>query len=327
VPELPEVETVRRDLEARIIGRTITACFVAEDAPRLVLLLTREGFCAQLTGRRIVGLRRRGKYLIVDLDDGRAWVMHRRMSGNVLYRTPADPPDDYVRAKFALDDGRELRWTDLRKFGTMWLVEDATMVMEDLGPEPLESEFTPEVLRERARRRSAPIKAVLLDQTVLAGMGNLYTDEALHYARIHPLRPASKLKAADYERLHAGIVQALRMGIAARGSSLGTTLRDHVNVDGDIGRNQETVRAYGREGEPCYECGRAMRRIKIGGRSSVFCPKCQPAPRGPSKRAGAPKKRAKPQLHARAAVCRSDRAWAELRLAATLTDPGGRDVR
>jgi hypothetical protein len=117
------------------------------------------------------------------------------------------------------------------------------------------------------------------------------------------------------------------MGIAARGSSLGTTLRDHVNVDGDIGRNQETVRAYGREGEPCYECGGAMRRIKIGGRSSVFCPKCQPAPRGASKRAGAPKKRAKPRLHARAAVCRSDRAWAELKLAATLTDSGGRDVR
>jgi formamidopyrimidine-DNA glycosylase len=302
MPELPEVETVRRDLEARVIGRTITSCFVSEDAPRLVQLITREEFCAQLAGRRITGLRRRGKYLIVDLDDDRAWVMHRRMSGNVLYRWPADPPDDYVRAVFSLDDGHELRWTDLRKFGTMWLVEDATMVMEDLGPEPLEAEFTPEVLRERAHRRSAPIKAVLLDQTVLAGMGNLYTDEALHYARIHPLRPAIKLKRADYERLHAGILQALRMGIDARGSSLGTTLRDHVNVDGDIGRNQETVRAYGREGEPCYACGTAMRRIKVGGRSSVFCPKCQPAPRGAAKRATTAKRQAKPRLHARASV-------------------------
>jgi formamidopyrimidine-DNA glycosylase len=167
----------------------------------------------------------------------------------------------------------------------MWLVEDATMVMEELGPEPLAAEFTADVLRARASRRSAPIKAVLLDQTVLAGMGNLYTDEALHYARIHPLRPASRLKAADYERLHAGIREALRMGIEARGSSLGTTLRDHVNVDGDIGRNQETVRAYGREGEPCYACGTAMRRIKVGGRSSVFCPKCQPPPRRPHKSA------------------------------------------
>jgi formamidopyrimidine-DNA glycosylase len=176
------------------------------------------------------------------------------------------------------------------------------MVMEDLGPEPLEAEFTPGVLRERAHRRTAPIKAVLLDQTVLAGMGNLYTDEALHYARIHPLRPANKLKAADYERLHAGIIEALRMGIEARGSSLGTTLRDHVNVDGGIGRNQETVQAYGREGEPCYQCGAPMRRIKVGGRSSVFCPKCQPAPRRSGKQALAGKKRAKPRLHARSAI-------------------------
>jgi formamidopyrimidine-DNA glycosylase len=264
--------------------------------------VTREEFCNQLTGRTISGIRRRGKYLIVDLDDERAWVMHRRMSGNVLYRTSAHPPDDYVRAVFTLDDGHELRWADLRKFGTMWLVEDATMVMESLGPEPLDAEFTPDVLRERAGRRSAPIKAVLLDQTVLAGMGNLYTDEALHYARIHPLRPANKLKAADYERLHAGIIDALRMGIDGRGSSLGTTLRDHVNVDGDPGRNQETVRAYGREGEPCLNCGTTMRRIKVGGRSSTFCPKCQPASRGSAKRARTAKKRAKVRLHARRAV-------------------------
>jgi formamidopyrimidine-DNA glycosylase len=175
------------------------------------------------------------------------------MSGNILYRTAAAPPDDYTRAVFAFDDGHELRWTDLRKFGTMWLVEDATMVMEALGPEPLDADFTPDVLRRRAGNRGAPIKSVLLDQTVLAGMGNLYTDEALHYAKIHPLRPANKLKATDWERLHAGIVRALRMGLDARGSSLGTTLRDHINVDGAPGQNQETVQAYGREGEACYE--------------------------------------------------------------------------
>jgi formamidopyrimidine-DNA glycosylase len=313
MPELPEVETVRRDLEARIIGRRITSCFVADDAPRLVQLVPREAFCRELTGRAIVGLRRRGKYLIIDLDDERAWVIHRRMSGNILYRTPADPPDVYVRALFSLDDGHELRWVDLRKFGTMWLVEDATMVMESLGPEPLDAEFTPAVLRDRASRRTAPIKAVLLDQEVLAGMGNLYTDEALHHARIHPLRPANKLKAADYDRLHAGIIAALRMGIDSRGSSLGTTLRDHVNVDGDIGRNQETVRAYGREGEPCFVCGTPMRRIKVGGRSSTFCPKCQPAPRGrkatvrKTRRRGASaphKRRAKQRLLAQPAVAR-----------------------
>jgi formamidopyrimidine-DNA glycosylase len=304
MPELPEVETVRRDLETRVIGRTIVSCFIAPDAPRLVQLMTPAEFCTQLTGRRITGLRRRGKYLIVDLDDHRAWVMHRRMSGNVLYRNAGDPPDDYVRASFALDDGHELRWADLRKFGTMWIVEDATMVMEALGPEPLEAEFTPEVLRARADKRSAPIKSVLLDQAVVAGIGNLYSDEALHHARIHPLRPANRLKRADWERLHAGIVDALRMGIDARGSSLGTTLRDHVNIDGDPGRNQETVKAYGREGAPCFNCGTAMRRIKVGGRSSVFCPQCQRAPRASKKRTVKPKgaSATRPRLHARPAV-------------------------
>jgi formamidopyrimidine-DNA glycosylase len=303
MPELPEVETVRRDLEARVIGRRITSCWVSPDAPRLVQLVPPAEFCRELSGRTIAGLRRRGKYLIVDLDDGRAWVLHRRMSGNVLYRRPPDPPDDYVRATFGLDDGHELRWTDLRKFGTMWLVEDAAMVMESLGPEPLDAAFTAQVLRERASRRTAPIKSVILDQTVLAGMGNLYTDEALHYARIHPLRPANRLKPDEWVRLHAGIIDALRLGIAARGSSLGTTLRDHINVDGAPGSNQETVTAYGREGQPCYACGTIMQRIKVGGRSSVFCPKCQPAPRGVrSDAANARRHATKPRLHARPAV-------------------------
>jgi formamidopyrimidine-DNA glycosylase len=302
MPELPEVETLRRDLEARIIGRRITLCEVSPDAPRLVQLVPPREFCRQLTGRTVAGLRRRGKYLIIDLDDGRAWVLHRRMSGNVLYRVAADPPDDYTRAVFALDDGHELRWIDLRKFGTMWLVEDATMVMEALGPEPLDAEFTADVLRARAGKRSAPIKSVILDQSVLAGMGNLYTDEALHYAKIHPLRPANKLKPDDWRRLYNGIIEALGMGIDARGSSLGTTLRDHINLDGSTGANQETVRAYGREAQPCLNCGTAMHRIKVGGRSSTFCPKCQPVPRG----AGAPKTvrkpARKPVLHARRAI-------------------------
>ena len=308
MPELPEVETVRRDLEARVIGRTIVSCDVSEDAPRLVQFLTRAEFCRQLTGRRIAGLRRRGKYLIVDLDDAvataRAWVLHRGMSGNVLYRDRGAPPDPWVRATFVLDDGEghELRWADLRKFGKMWLVEDATMVMEMLGPEPLEAEFTPAVLRERAGKRSAPIKSVLLDQTVVAGVGNLYSDEALHLAKIHPLRPANKLKPDDWVRLHAGIVAALRMGIEARGSSLGTTLRDHVNVDGDPGRNQETVRAYGRDGEPCYACGTLMRRLVVGGRSAVFCPKCQPAPRGALAKKAASWRRTRGKLQARPLV-------------------------
>lgn len=298
MPELPEVETVRRDLESRIIGRTIVSCEVSKNAPRLVQLITSDEFCRQLTDRRIAGLRRRGKYLIIDLDDERAWVLHRGMSGNVLYRDPGAPEDPWVRASFVLDDGHELRWADLRKFGKMWIVEDATMVVETLGPEPLEAEFTPEVLRARAGKRTAPIKSVLLDQKVVAGVGNLYSDEALHHAKVHPLRPANKLKPGDWRRLHAGIFDALHMGINARGSSLGTTLRDHVNVDGDPGENQKTVKAYGRDGEPCFNCGTLMRRIIVGGRSAVFCPKCQPAPRG-SRKVSAKKRKTKGKLYAR----------------------------
>jgi formamidopyrimidine-DNA glycosylase len=299
MPELPEVETVRRDLETRIVGRTITSCRISPDAPRLVQLVPPAAFCRQLRGRTVRGLRRRGKYLIIDLDDGRSWVIHRRMSGNILYRKPADPPDAYTRAVFTLDDGHELRWIDLRKFGTMWLVEDAAMVMEALGPEPLDAAFTPEVLRARAGKRAAPIKSVLLDQSVLAGMGNLYTDEALHYAKINPLQPADSLRPDDWARLHAGIVRALRLGIEARGSSLGTTLRDHVNVEGAPGQYQETVRAYGRESEPCYTCGTPLRRVRVSGRSSVYCPVCQPAPRSRrSRRARAASPR-KPRPQAR----------------------------
>src|SRR3990172_6718256 len=137
MPELPEVETVRRDLERLVVGRRIVSCRVEHGAERLVQLVTPDDFCRQLTGRSIAGLRRRGKYLIIDLDDERAWVVHRRMSGNILYRRPEDAPDDYVRAVFGLDDGHELRWTDLRKFGTMWLVAGAAMVMGALGPQPL----------------------------------------------------------------------------------------------------------------------------------------------------------------------------------------------
>ena len=138
---------------------------------------------------------------------------------------------------------------------------------------------------------------MLLDQSVVAGVGNIYSDEALYFARIHPLRPANKLKPADWVRLHAGIVDALRMGIDARGSSMGTSLRDHVNLDGDPGRNQETVKAYGRGGEPCLTCGALMRRLVVGGRSAVFCAKCQPAPRGVGRK-GAPKGRVKGKLYA-----------------------------
>ena len=301
MPELPEVETVRRDLESRVIGRTIVSCEVSENAPRLVQLVTRDEFCRSSPGaasRACGGAASTSSSTSTTNARGCCTVACPATSS---IATPMRPKTRGCMRPSLLDDGHELRWADVRKFGKMWIVEDATMVVETLGPEPLEAEFTPEVLRARAGKRTAPIKSVLLDQKVVAGVGNLYSDEALHYAKIHPLRPANKLKPDDWRRLHAGILEALHMGINARGSSLGTTLRDHVNVDGDPGENQKTVKAYGRDGEPCYTCGTLMRRIIVGGRSAVFCPKCQPAPRG-TKKSPAKRRKTKGKLYAKSAV-------------------------
>jgi formamidopyrimidine-DNA glycosylase len=310
MPELPEVETLARDLQEAVVGRTITEACVSPDAPRLVQEMPVDAFCAGLRGRRIEATARRGKFLLIGLSEqllGRSrkgdaggglqaaptsaadmwWIIHRRMSGNVIHREQGAADEPYLRARFRLDDGTELRFIDLRKFGTMWLVDDPAPVLAGLGPEPLDASFTDEVLAAILKKRSAPVKAVLLDQTAVAGIGNLYADEALHYARIHPLRPANTLKRGDAARLRAGIVRALEQGLHNLGSSIGyeegeaISLRDHVNLSGAPGGNQEYVVAYGREGRECLTCHSAdIERLKVGNRSAHYCPKCQPKGRG-----------------------------------------------
>ena len=309
MPELPEVETLVRDLRATVVGRTITDAWIAPDAPRLVQNMPVEVFTSGLRDRRIERVERRGKFVLVGLSPqvrsdrqrGKApgdqmaaptgavdmwWVAHRRMSGNFLLR-PHDTPDEpYIRARFRLDDGNELRFVDLRKFGTMSLVDDPQPLLAGLGPEPLDASFTADALAEILRKRKAPVKSVLLDQGAIAGVGNLYADEALHYAKLHPLRTASALKPDDVSRLRDSIVRALEQGLRNLGSSIGrladgeeVSLRDHVNLDGKPGGNQEFLVVYGREGRPCRECGSAIERLKIGGRSAHYCPACQPKPR------------------------------------------------
>jgi len=252
-----------------------------------------QAFCDGLRGRRIDDVARRGKFLLIHLDNpstgsGQAslyWLIHRRMSGNVIHRQHGAPDEPYLRARFRLDDGTELRFLDLRKFGTMWLTDDPQPVLARLGPEPLDAAFTIETLAAVLRKRSAPVKAVLLDQSAVAGIGNLYADEALHYARIHPLRSANKLSKADIARLHEGIVRALEQGLRNLGSSVGhetgeaVSLRDHVNLSGEPGANQEYLVAYGREGRPCHTCGTPIERLKLSNRSAHFCPTCQAKPR------------------------------------------------
>lgn len=275
MPELPEVETLRRDLERTVLGRTITDVWVSSDAPRLVQC-SLEVLRDRVIGARIESVSRRGKILIFELGLERGYMLlHRRMSGNLLYRALSEPPDTFTRMIFTLDDGHELRFVDLRKFGRLWLVDDPTEITAELGPEPLDEGFTTETLVEAFANRKGPVKAVLLDQTVISGLGNLYSDEALFLAGVHPLRPASGLTTLELSRLRAGILEALAEGLHDRGSSLGTTLRDHINLDGSPGEHQHRVHVFQRTGQPCYNCGTAIERIKVGGRSTHFCPNCQ----------------------------------------------------
>ena len=272
MPELPEVETIRRDLLTCVVGRTVMQAWVSENAPRLVQLIPPEEFCRGLVGRRIGDIRRRGKYLLFDLDGGLTWAVHLRMTGRLLHRESGCAADDpHLRATFRLDDGAWLCFVDQRKFGMMWLVDDESLVTSRLGPEPLGEGFDHAAFRRLLKRRSAPVKSVLLDQAALAGIGNIYADEALFAAGISPRRSAGSLSKQAVERLHAAIVDVLQEALGDRGSSF----RDYVDGRGNEGAHQLKVKVFRRTDQPCLVCGRAIRRIKVGGRSTHFCPNCQ----------------------------------------------------
>jgi formamidopyrimidine-DNA glycosylase len=272
MPELPEVETIRRDLLPLICGRTITGVRVAPDAARVIRDVPPAAFAERIVGRRIDDLTRRGKYLLFRLSGGLWLVAHLRMTGALLHRRASDPADPYVRAVIALDDGTELRYADLRKLGQLWLVDAPEEAVGKLGPEPLDAAFTAARLGRAIGRRKAPIKAVLLDQRALAGLGNIYADEALFAARIHPLRPASTLSEAEMKRLHRAIRRVLNDALANRGSSF----RDYVDAAGREGTHHLRVKVFRRTGQPCYVCRAEIARIKVGGRSTHFCRHCQP---------------------------------------------------
>ena len=269
MPELPEVETVRRRLEPVLVGRRFER--VAIDDPRLTRPFDPLEVAAELEGERVVGVDRRGKYLVIRFASGRALLIHLRMTGTVLH----DPAPDLThrRALVALDDGTSIAYRDVRRFGT-WLLLDPDEVEPyltlRLGEEPL-GRVTAAALGERLRGRRAPLKAALLDQRTLAGLGNIYVDEALWYARLHPVRPAGGLDEDELRRLHRGIRRALRLGIARQGS----TLSDYRLPDGSSGAMQREFRAYGRLEEPCDRCGTPIAKTRVGGRGTWFCPTCQ----------------------------------------------------
>ncbi len=271
MPELPEVETIRRDLAHRIIGRRVAEAWVSPDAPRLVQGETADSFCHLLAGRAIEELARRGKYLLLRLDRGFTWIVHLRMTGGLVHSPQGCRDDRFLRARFRLDDGSELCYVDMRKLGTMWLVEDESEVVGKLGPEPLGEAFGPQDLRELLARRSAPVKAVLMDQEAVAGIGNIYADEALFEAGIRPRKAARRVSRVAAERLHGAIRRVLVEALGDRGSSF----RDYVDAEGEQGTHQLRVKVFRRTGEPCYVCDTAIKRVKVGGRSTHYCPKCQ----------------------------------------------------
>lgn len=276
MPELPEVETTRRDLERHLVGRTITDVRYGEGAPGPVRDITPETFRDALVGRRIDALTRRGKYLIARLDSGQALVLHRRMTGNLVLRCPQDAQEPFTRGVIALDDGHEVRWIDQRRFGTWRLVDDPETAVPGIGPEPLEDAWLLADLTAALAGRSAPIKAVLLDQRRIAGLGNIYADESLHLARIHPTRPAGSLTDDERSRLHAAIRCVLARAIELQGSSA----RHHVGGLGQRGSMQDEWRVYHRTGEPCVTCGTAIVKSRVAGRGTHVCPVCQPEPGG-----------------------------------------------
>ena len=271
MPELPEVETIRRDLLPIVVGRTITAAWVSPNAPRLIQVLTPEEFCRQIAGRRIEDISRRGKYLLFHLDNDLRWAVHLRMTGRMLYEEKACPETPYLRATFRLDDGSWLCFVDLRKFGTMWLIDEESLVTGKLGPDALGEEFTPAYLQSVLRRRSAPVKAALLDQGAMAGIGNIYADEALFLAGISPKRAANSLSKQRVARLHGAIRETLEVALGDRGSSF----RDYLDASGREGGHHLKVKVFRRTRLPCYVCGTEIKRVRLGGRSTHFCPKCQ----------------------------------------------------
>ena len=271
MPELPEVETVRRRLAPVLDGRVLER--VEIDDPRLTRPLDPRDVARELEGERVASVNRRGKYLIVRFESGRALLVHLRMTGSFLHGTGL-PQDDHRRALVALDDGSQLAYRDVRRFGTWLLLEPEEVeayVDARVGREPLAEAYRAKHLGERLAGRRAPVKAALLDQRTVAGVGNIYADEALWRARIHPQTPAEALGPEEVKALHRAVRDALRAGIRRQGS----TLRDYRLPDGSDGGAQHEFRVYGRGGEPCDRCGTPIDKIRVAGRGTWYCPACQ----------------------------------------------------
>jgi formamidopyrimidine-DNA glycosylase len=288
MPELPEVETIKNELSPHVIGRRITGVTIIDK--KLVHKPSAAEFSSRLTSQRITDIERRGKYLIFNLSHGEALIIHLKMSGSLLLK----PPERFTRAIIHLDGGTEIYFRDPRKFGAMWLVEDKNTIIGRLGPEALASEFTPKILAQRLSKRTAPIKALLCDQELVAGIGNMYADEALFQAKIHPLRPGRSLSQEEIKRLYQAIQQILSAAIRKKGASVVTYFRP----GGEIGRAHFEFKVAHGLNKKCPVCGTPIQRILVRNRGSYFCPRCQP--RGGATRhaeRSMPRVRSRPKFH------------------------------
>ncbi len=286
MPELPEVEVVRAGLARHVLGRTITRVDVLHPRPVRRDPRGPEGFALALTGRRIEEARRRGKYLWLPLDNGDALLGHLGMSGQLLVQPSGAPDDRHLRVRLVLHDGLELRFADQRMFGGMLVSDGGAELPAEIAHiarDALDPEFDEDVFVRRVRRRTAGVKRLLLDQTLVSGVGNIYADEALWRARLHGDRPGDRLTGPQVRALLAHARAVMTDALGEGGTSFDTL---YVNVNGESGYFDRSLDAYGREGEPCARCGTAIRRVAFMNRSSYFCPRCQPSPRRRRSRPG-----------------------------------------
>ncbi len=273
MPELPEVETVRRRLAPVLEGRRFEHVEITD--PRLTRPDDPFAVARELEGERVTKVDRRGKYLIVRFESGRALLIHLRMTGSLRHAEAGELQEDsHRRAVVNLDDGSDVAYRDVRRFGTWLLLEPSdvdTYIDKRVGREPLEDAYKAKHLAEKLDNRRAPIKAAILDQRTVAGVGNIYADEALWRAQVHPLTPANELLPDEVKAVHKGIRASLQAGVRRQGS----TLRDYQLPDGSSGTAQDRFKAYGREGLPCERCGTPIDKIRVAGRGTWYCPSCQ----------------------------------------------------
>jgi formamidopyrimidine-DNA glycosylase len=269
MPELPEVETTINELKPALIQKRITAVTVFTG--NTISGMTAEQFQQELTGRQILDITRRGKFLVFSLDNGYKWIVHLRMTGALILKKEADEPEKFIRVIIRLSEGKAVHFRDVRRFGRMWLVKDARSVVGKLGIEPLSEEFTPEALASIFQGRTTPLKTLLLDQKLIAGIGNMYADEALYQARIHPQQKAGSLTTYERRRLYDAIQLVLRKGIRNKGASTDTYIRP----DGGKGGAHLEFQVAHRKGAECPVCSGTIERITVGQRGTFFCPACQ----------------------------------------------------